>query len=84
MRRFIKNVNSLANVKLAILYEEKRQLESLKNNEPLYQETRRFDESSGTTIHMRSKADAIDYKYFVEPNIPRIKIEDSLIDEIRK
>lgn len=80
----IKNVNSLANVKLAILYEEKRQLESLKNNEPLYQETRRFDESSGTTIHMRSKADAIDYKYFVEPNIPRIKIEDSLLDEIRK
>lgn len=80
----IKNVNSLANVKLAILYEEKRQLESLKNNEPLYQETRRFDETSGTTIHMRSKADAIDYKYFVEPNIPSYEITDDFIENIRK
>lgn len=80
----IKNVNSLANVKLAILYEEKRQLESLKNNEPLYQETRRFDETSGTTIHMRSKADAIDYKYFVEPNIPPYEITDDFIENIRK
>ena len=80
----IKNVNSLANVKLAILYEEKRQLESLKNNEPLYQETRRFDETSGTTVHMRSKADAIDYKYFVEPNIPLYEITDDFIENIRK
>lgn len=80
----IKNVNSLANVKLAILYEEKRQLESLKNNEPLYQETRRFDEVSGTTVHMRSKADAIDYKYFVEPNIPPYEITDDFIENIRK
>ena len=80
----IKNVNSLANVKLAILYEEKRQLESLKNNEPLYQETRRFDESSGTTIHMRSKADAIDYKYFVEPNIPPYEITDEFVENTRK
>ena len=80
----IKNVNSLANVKLAILYEEKRQLESLKNNEPLYQETRRFDETSGTTVHMRSKADAIDYKYFVEPNIPPYEITDEFLENIRK
>ena len=80
----IKNVNSLANVKLAILYEEKRQLEALQNNEPLYQETRRFDESSGTTVHMRSKADAIDYKYFVEPNIPPYEITDEFVENIRK
>ena len=80
----IKNVNSLANVKLAILYEEKRQLEALQNNEPLYQETRRFDESSGTTVHMRCKADAIDYKYFVEPNIPPYEITDEFVENIRK
>ena len=80
----IKNVNSLANVKLAILYEEKRQLEALQNNKPLYQETRRFDETSGTTVHMRSKADAIDYKYFVEPNIPPYKITDEFVENIRK
>ena len=80
----IKNVNSLANVKLAILYEEKRQLEALNNNEPLYQETRRFDENSGMTVHMRSKADAIDYKYFVEPNIPPYEITDEFVENIRK
>ena len=80
----IKNVNSLANVKLAILYEEKRQLAALQNNEPLYQETRRFDEASGMTVHMRSKADAIDYKYFVEPNIPPYEITDEFIENIRK
>lgn len=80
----IKNVNSLANVKLAILYEEKRQLEALQNNEPLYQETRRFDEVSGTTVHMRSKADAIDYKYFVEPNIPPYEITNEFVENIRK
>lgn len=80
----IKNVNSLANAKLAILYEEKRQLEALQNNEPLYQETRRFDETSGTTVHMRSKADAIDYKYFVEPNIPPYEITDEFVENIRK
>lgn len=80
----IKNVNSLANVKLAILYEEKRQLEALQNNEPLYQETRRFDEVSGMTVHMRSKADAIDYKYFVEPNIPPYEITDEFVENIRK
>ena len=79
----IKNVNSLANVKLAILYEEKRQLEALQNNEPLYQETRRFDEASGMTVHMRSKADAIDYKYFVEPNIPPYEITDEFVENIR-
>lgn len=80
----IKNVNSLANVKLAILYEEKRQLEALANKKELYQETRRFDETSGTTIHMRSKADAIDYKYFVEPNIPPYEITEEFIQDVKK
>ena len=80
----IKNVNSLANVKNAILYEEKRQILALENNEELFQETRRFDEKTGTTIHMRSKADAVDYKYFVEPNIPPFVITQKLINEIKE
>ena len=50
----------------------------------MVQETRRYDEETDTTIRMRTKVDSVDYKYFVEPNIPRIKIEDSLLDEIRK
>lgn len=81
----IKNVNSFANVRDAILYEEKRQSEALENGrlDELVQETRRFDEATGTTVHMRSKVDAIDYKYFVEPNIPPYKISPELIESIR-
>lgn len=82
----IKNVNSFSGVRDAINYEIKRQTD-LKNagryNE-VKQETRRWDEESGTTIHMRSKEDAIDYKYFVEPNIPKYKLSESWLNEIRK
>ena len=48
------------------------------------QETRRWDENTGTTIRMRSKVDAIDYKYFIEPNIPKFRITKELLDSIRK
>ena len=47
------------------------------------QKSRRWDEESGTTIYMRSKVDAIDYKYFVEPNIPKFKLDPTWIEEIR-
>ena len=80
----VKNVNSIANVEAAILYEVKRQTEALENHETLTQETRRFDEETGTTIKMRSKEDAIDYKYFIEPNIPFIKIDKDWIETIKK
>ena len=48
------------------------------------QETRRWDEETQSTIRMRSKVDAIDYKYFIEPNIPKFKITKELLDSIRK
>ena len=82
----VKNVNSLGNVRDTILYEEKRQWELYQagKTDELIQETRRFDEESGTTIHMRSKVDAIDYKYFVEPNIPPVKIDELYVNEIKK
>ncbi|MBE6155716.1 MAG: Asp-tRNA(Asn)/Glu-tRNA(Gln) amidotransferase subunit GatB [Firmicutes bacterium] len=82
----VKNVNSLGNVRDTILYEEKRQWELYLQGktDELIQETRRFDEETGTTIHMRSKVDAIDYKYFVEPNIPPIKIDDEYVKSIKK
>ena len=81
----VKNVNSLGNVRDAILYEEKRQwrLYSEGKTDELIQETRRFDEESGTTIHMRSKVDAVDYKYFVDPNLPPFKLDDDYVEEIR-
>ena len=82
----IKNINSFGNVYDAIIYEVKRQseLKDAGRYDEVVQETRRFDEETGTTIHMRSKVDAIDYKYFVEPNIPKYKIDKKWLDEIRK
>ncbi len=81
----IKNVNSFGNVYEAINYEIKRQidLKEAGRYQEVEQETRRFDEETGTTIRMRSKVDAIDYKYFVEPNIPKYKVTDELIKEIK-
>lgn len=82
----MKNINSFSNVYDAICYEIKRQSE-LKDQggyDEVVQETRRFDEETGTTIRMRSKADALDYKYFVDPNLPKFKIDSEWLDEIRK
>lgn len=82
----IKNVNSFSAVKDAINYEINRQLELVESGEyaNMEQQTRRWDEASSTTIYMRSKVDAIDYKYFVEPNIPKLKLAKSWIEEIRQ
>lgn len=81
----IKNVNSFGGVRDAINYEINRQIEAKEDGtyEKMEQQTRRFDEESGTTIYMRSKVDAIDYKYFVEPNIPKFKLDKSWLEEIK-
>ncbi len=82
----IKNVNSFGGVRDAILYEIKRQseLKDADRYDEVEQETRRYDEEQGITVHMRSKVDAIDYKYFVEPNIPKYRIDKVWLEEIRK
>ncbi len=81
----IKNVNSFGGVRDAINYEIKRQIELKEDGkyDEMEQQTRRFDEESGTTIYMRSKVDAIDYKYFVEPNIPKFKLDKKWLEEIK-
>ena len=80
----IKNVNSFSGVRDAINYEIQRQteLKQAGKYEEVEQETRRYDEETKTTIRMRSKVDAIDYKYFVEPNIPKFKISKEWLEEI--
>ena len=82
----VKNVNNIANVANTIDYEIKRQTELILSGrkEEIVQETRRYDESTNTTITMRSKQDALDYKYFVEPNIPPYKINEEWVNEIKK
>lgn len=80
----VKNVNSLSGVRDTINYEIKRQTELKEAGKysEVEQETRRWDEETQSTIRMRSKADAIDYKYFVEPNIPKYKISQDWLEKI--
>ncbi len=72
------------NIEETVKYEETRQREAYLNNktEQLVQETRRFDEGTNTTISMRAKENAIDYKYFLDPNIPPYKLEENWIKEL--
>jgi aspartyl-tRNA(Asn)/glutamyl-tRNA(Gln) amidotransferase subunit B len=82
----IKNVCSLGGIRDAINYEIKRQIElkeTGKYNE-MEQQTRRWDEDEQETFYMRSKANAIDYKYFIEPNIPKYKLTKEFIEEVKK
>ncbi len=79
----IKNLNSLANIQKAVDYESKRQAELLDKGEKVIQATLRFDEPTQTTVMMRKKEGNVDYKFFPEPNIFPIKLEDSWIAEIK-
>ena len=80
----MKNINSFSSVREAIICEVKRQTEILNRGEKVLQETRRFDEIKGETYSMRSKEDAIDYRYFTDPNLPPIKIDREWIKEIKE
>lgn len=77
----IKNLNSTKNIEAALDYEIARQTSLLLSGTPVQQETRRFDEASGKTVLMRVKTDAVDYKYFPEPNIVPIKLSDEFVNE---
>lgn len=79
----IKNVNSFSNVRKVIETESKRQIECLEKGIIINQETRRYDKESKTTKLMRSKEDAIDYRYFVEPNIPIFDLSDEFVSSIK-
>ena len=78
----MKNINAFNNVRAAIEYEIKRQSELLSKGEKVVQETRRIAED-GKTYSMREKVDAVDYKYFIEPNIPSTPVTDELLDELK-
>lgn len=81
----IKNVSSIGGVRDAINYEIERQtkLKETGKYDEMIQQTRRWDEETMTTVFMRDKLDAIDYKYFVEPNIPKFKVDPKWIEEIK-
>jgi len=79
----IKNVNSFKFVQKAIEYEIRRQIQTLESGGEIVQETRLFDSSKGVTFSMRSKEEAHDYRYFPEPDLLPVVIEQSMIEEIR-
>ena len=81
----VKGVNSFGAAKAVIDYEIDRQIKLKESGEydSMPQQTRRWDEDSMTTIYMRDKVDAIDYKYFIDPNIPKIKLSQDWINEIK-
>ncbi|MCE6114851.1 Aspartyl/glutamyl-tRNA(Asn/Gln) amidotransferase subunit B [Mycoplasmopsis agalactiae] len=79
----IKNINSFRAIKNAIEYEIKLQEQKILTNEPILQQTKRYDEETQSTIVMRTKTGTIDYKYFPESNIPFIKLSDEFINNVK-
>lgn len=78
----IKNVNSIRNVQRGIDYEVQRQAALLAAGERIVKETRGFDDASGQTYSQRSKEEAMDYRYFPEPDLPPLLLESSWIDQV--
>lgn len=79
----IKNLNSIRHVKRAIEAEAKRLMELVDRGETIIQQTRSFDVNSGTTIAIRDKEDADDYRYFPEPDLAPFHLQDAFIENIR-
>ena len=80
----LKNLNSFTFVKKGFEYEEKRQEQVILSGGVINQETRRFDETTGTTKLMRVKEGSDDYRYFPEPDIVPMIISDEWMEEVRK
>ena len=78
----IKNVNSIRFIGMAIEYEARRQVNELESGREIIQETRLFDVSTGETRSMRSKEEAHDYRYFPDPDLLPLNLEDDFIKEI--
>ena len=83
-RAEIKNVNSFRSLVHALEYEFVRQAEILEEGGKVIQETRLWDDNSGTTSSMRGKEDAHDYRYFPEPDLMPLEISQEWIDEVKK
>lgn len=82
-RTEIKNMNSLSFISKALRYEFDRQTALLESGGEVVQETRRFNEKTGKTESMRSKEDAHDYRYFPEPDLVDILVDEQRVEAIR-
>jgi aspartyl-tRNA(Asn)/glutamyl-tRNA(Gln) amidotransferase subunit B len=82
-RAEIKNMNSFRFLKQAVEFEVRRQVEIVEAGGRVVQETRLFDPARGETRSMRSKEDAHDYRYFPEPDLPPVLVDEALVARLR-
>jgi len=83
-RTEIKNLNSFQSIMKAIEYEEKRQIDAIKKDEIIMQETRGFSQETGKTYSLRDKENSDDYRFLPDPDLMPIVIEKEMIENIRK
>jgi aspartyl-tRNA(Asn)/glutamyl-tRNA(Gln) amidotransferase subunit B len=83
-RTEIKNLNSFRAVERALTHEMNRQIEILGSGQPVVQETRLWNESENRTYRMRSKEESHDYRYFPEPDLVELRVNDAWIEGIRR
>jgi aspartyl-tRNA(Asn)/glutamyl-tRNA(Gln) amidotransferase subunit B len=79
----LKNMNSFKNVQKALDFEIRRQRALLETNEPVVQETRLWDTGRSVTLSMRGKEEAHDYRYFPDPDLVPVEVDQAWIDEVR-
>jgi aspartyl-tRNA(Asn)/glutamyl-tRNA(Gln) amidotransferase subunit B len=80
----VKNVNSFRYLEKALEYEITRQIDVIEGGGTVVQETRLWDTSSGRTHSMRSKEEAHDYRYFPEPDLPPLLVDEARIERVRE
>ncbi|MDA8179888.1 MAG: Asp-tRNA(Asn)/Glu-tRNA(Gln) amidotransferase subunit GatB, partial [Deltaproteobacteria bacterium] len=79
----LKNMNSYRNVEKALEYEVRRQVELIEDGGEVVQETRLWDANAGVTVSMRRKEEAHDYRYFPDPDLLPLIVDDSWVEELR-
>lgn len=80
----IKNLNSISNVQKAVEYEIARQTKVLLAGGQIIQATHRYDEATKSTVLMRKKEGTVDYKYFPEPNILPVRLDDDFLTHVKE
>ena len=83
-RTEMKNVNSLAGVRNCINFEIRRQIRAYENGETVVQETRGWNAETGHTYSMRSKENAHDYRYFPDPDLMPVRIDEAWLERLKK
>ena len=79
----VKNLNSFRNAERALAHEQERQVRVLEEGGEVSQETRRWDDPAGRTVTMRGKEEALDYRYFPDPDLPPLRVSEDRLERTR-